>query len=163
MWTLTRDGKYTAASAYVAQIEVAPNSIMMPVVWKKRIPPNAVFSVVDSSKRVWTTDRLGRQGWPKCELCQLCKREPETTAHLMSECRYPFRFWNGTKEWLVWWTLTLLNGATTPPWKLGGARPTGLMAGAGKGLRLYLCSLLQKFGMSGKYRFLEMWLPCLPI
>jgi hypothetical protein len=44
--------------------------------------------------RVWTADRLQKRGWPNCGVCQLCKRKPESAAHLLFKCRYYLRIWN---------------------------------------------------------------------
>ena len=46
------------------------------------------------------SDRLQRQGWPNCGLCQLCNREAESGAHLFLKCRYTLRIWNGIISWL---------------------------------------------------------------
>jgi hypothetical protein len=65
------------------------------------LPLNArLFAWLILQNRVWTSVRLIRRGWPNSGPCQLCKREPETAAHLIFKCRYSVRVWNGLKEWI---------------------------------------------------------------
>ena len=101
-WKLTNNGKYSAASAYLAQFEPpTTTSFMEPTVWKNWAPPKCkIFAWLILQNRVWTADRLTRRGWPNCGLCQLCKREPETAAHIMFQCRYSIRIWGALKNWL---------------------------------------------------------------
>jgi hypothetical protein len=56
------------------------------------------FAWLILQNRTWTADRLIRSGWPNCGPCQLCKREPETAAHIIFKCRYSLRVWNRLKD-----------------------------------------------------------------
>jgi hypothetical protein len=94
-WKFTDSGLYTAASAYKAQFEGMVYSFMMEAVWKNWAPPKyKLFDWLILQNRVWTADRLQKRGWPNCGNCQLCKREPETAAHLLFKCRFSLRIWN---------------------------------------------------------------------
>lgn len=83
-WNLTANGLYSTASAYKAQFEGSIISPMPKIVWNSWAPPKCkFFAWLIIKDRVWTADRLQRRGWPNCNLCQLCKRELETAAHLL--------------------------------------------------------------------------------
>ncbi|PNT69050.1 hypothetical protein BRADI_3g48564v3 [Brachypodium distachyon] len=41
-----------------------------------------------------------RRGWPNCNLCQLCKREQQSAAHLFFKCRYSLNVWRMIRDWL---------------------------------------------------------------
>ena len=100
-WRFTNNGIYSAASAYLAQFEPQPISIMKPAVWSNWAPPKCkFFAWLILQNKVWTADRLARRGWPNCGMCQLCKREPETAAHIMFKCRYSILIWDSLKAWL---------------------------------------------------------------
>jgi hypothetical protein len=74
---------------------------MMSAVWNNWAPPKCkTFAWLILQSKVWTSDHLLRRGWPNCGPCQLCKRDPESTAHLIFKCRYSMRVWNGLKDWL---------------------------------------------------------------
>jgi hypothetical protein len=100
-WKLTNNASYSTSSAYVAQFDTPPTSFMMPAVWDNWAPPKCkTFAWLILQNRVWTADRLIRRGWPNCGPCQLCKRAPETAAHMIFQCRYSLRVWNELKDWL---------------------------------------------------------------
>ena len=100
-WKFTTSGFYTAASAYKAQFEGLTRSSMPEMVWKNWAPPKCkLFAWLVLQNRVWTADRLHRRGWPNCGLCQLCKREDESAAHLFFRCRFTIRVWNMVIAWL---------------------------------------------------------------
>ena len=115
-WRLTTNGKYTTSSAYLAQFEAPTTSIMEPAVWNNWAPPKyKLFAWLILQNKVWTADRLARRGWPNCGMCQLCKREPETAAHLMFKCRYSLRVWEGLKAWIG------LDNLDTTQWQSYGS------------------------------------------
>lgn len=100
-WNLTTNGTYSSASAYKVQFEGAVATNMKKVIWGNWAPPKCkFFAWLINKNRVWTADRLQRRGWPNCNLCQLCKREPETAAHIMFQCRFSMRIWNAVRCWL---------------------------------------------------------------
>jgi hypothetical protein len=101
VWKLSPSGEYTASSAYKAQLDDSTASKMKPAVWNNWAPPkHKFFAWLIIQDRVWTADRLERRGWPNCGLCQLCKREPETAAHIIFRCRYTLRIWTEIKTWM---------------------------------------------------------------
>ena len=74
---------------------------LKPALWNNWAPPkHKFFAWLIIQDRVWTADRLQRRGWPNCGLCQLCKREPETAAHIIFRCRYTVRIWMEIKTWM---------------------------------------------------------------
>jgi hypothetical protein len=109
-WKFTANGEYSAASAYSAQFEGMVNSLMMEAVWNSWAPPKCkLFAWLILQNRVWSADRLQKRGWPNYGNCQLCKRVPETAAHILFKCRYSLRIWNSIIHWLG---ITSVNTAT---------------------------------------------------
>ena len=101
VWNLTPNGEYSASSAYTAQFFGAESTNMMKMVWKVWAPPKVkFFAWLTLQNRHWTSDRLATRGWRNCGLCPLCKRAPETLAHLLFLCRYTIRLWGSVKNWL---------------------------------------------------------------
>jgi hypothetical protein len=100
-WILFATGTYSSSTAYIAQFTATPTSFMVSAVWANWAPPKCkTFAWLMLPNKVWTLDRLLRRGWPNCGPCQLCKREPESAAHLIFKCRYSIRVWNGLRDWL---------------------------------------------------------------
>jgi hypothetical protein len=100
-WKCSATGTYSSSTAYIAQFTASPTSFMMPAVWANWAPPKCkTFAWLILQNKVWTSDRLLQRGWPNCGPCQLCKREPESVAHLIFKCRYSIRVWNGLRDWL---------------------------------------------------------------
>lgn len=74
---------------------------MVHTIWKAWAPPKVTFFTwLATQKRIWTTDRLAKRGWPNCGLCPLCKREHESVDHLFFKCRFTIRLWGMLKDWL---------------------------------------------------------------
>ena len=59
VWKFTKDGTYTASSAYKAQFEGLTSSDMVHFVWKVWDPPRCKFSpCLVLQNIIWTSDRL---------------------------------------------------------------------------------------------------------
>ena len=100
-WKLTKDGRYSTATAYKMQFLGLTASTMPTLVWKTWAPPKCkIFAWLVLQNRVWTADRLERRGWPNCGLCKLCNQEQETAAHLLFKCRFTLRIWSSLKSWI---------------------------------------------------------------
>jgi hypothetical protein len=101
VWKLTKDGHYTAASAYKLQFFGLIHSEMNNVVWKAWAPPKCKnHAWLALQNRLWTADRLEKRGWPNCGLCPLCKQTMESANHLFVHCRFTRRIWELLKEWI---------------------------------------------------------------
>ena len=101
VWKFTKDGTYSASSAYKAQFEGLTSSDMVQSVWKMWAPPRCkFFAWLVLQNRIWTSDRLTRRGWPNCGLCPLCKQTQESAAHLFFQCRFTLRIWRIILSWL---------------------------------------------------------------
>ena len=100
-WKFTKDGIYSASSAYKAQFEGLISSDLVKSVWRAWAPPRCkFFAWLVLQNRIWTSDRLIRRGWPNCGLCPLCKQAQESAAHLLFQCRFTLRIWNDILPWL---------------------------------------------------------------
>ena len=127
-WKWTVSGEYTASSAYRAQFLGSIKMRLKPLIWKPWAPQKCKFFAWQITKnRVWTSDRLATRGWPRNDVCPLCRREHETAHHLLADCRYTKRIWSLIATWIAWpqvnpncWQTTSLVGnwwrmmATTP-------------------------------------------------
>jgi hypothetical protein len=88
-------------SAYKAQFEGTIDSYLIEAVWKNWAPPkHKLFAWHILQNRVWSVDRLQKRGGTNCDVCQLCKREHESAAHLFFKCSYTKRIWNLLISWL---------------------------------------------------------------
>lgn len=102
-WKWTANGVYSASSAYRAQFLGSVKSKLKPLIWKPWAPQKCkFFAWLISKNRVWTADRLATRGWPRNEVCPLCRREPETAHHLLATCRYTMRVWTFIATWVAW-------------------------------------------------------------
>lgn len=100
-WKLTKDGHYSAATAYSAQFLGSVDTDLPRIVWRSWAPPKCkFFAWLVINNRIWTADRLQKRGWPNCNLCPLCKQVQESAAHLLFQCRYTVRVWSMIKMWL---------------------------------------------------------------
>jgi hypothetical protein len=91
-WKLSNSGVYSSSSAYLAQFETPPTSFMVPAVCANWAPPKCKsFAWLILKNQVQTADCLIHHGWSSCGLFQLCKRELETTTHLIFQCGYSIR------------------------------------------------------------------------
>jgi hypothetical protein len=130
-WKLSNSGSYTAAAAaYKAQFEGMTNSYLMDAVWKNWAPPKVkLFAWQILQNREWMADRLQKRGWINCDVCQLCRREQETTAHILFKCRYSLRIWNALLAWLVIYIIDTSSWEamdTVKDWWLSFIYPNGI-------------------------------------
>ena len=79
-WRWTRNGKYSAKSAYIAQFNGRISSAVAKLIWKHWAPSKCKhFAWLLLQNRIWTADRLQVRQWPNNYFCQLCYRNLETT------------------------------------------------------------------------------------
>ena len=72
----------------------ASSCSFMTTVWKTWEPPKCSFFVwLAVQNNLWTSDRLAIRGWSHQPSFQLCRCHPETTRHILFECRYSRRIW----------------------------------------------------------------------
>ena len=75
IWKLTKDGHYSAATAYSAQFLGLVDSDLPQIVWATWAPPKCkFFAWLVINNRIWTADRLQKRGWPNCNMYPLCKQ-----------------------------------------------------------------------------------------
>lgn len=99
-WTDTRDGRYTAKSAYRIQCQQAPNPSFNALIWKVWAPNKLkMFMWIFLQNRLWCNDRLQRRGWPNRYFCPLCLRNLETSTHLIWSCNFPKEIWRQSARW----------------------------------------------------------------
>jgi len=100
-WKWTANGEYTTASAYRAQFLGSIKTDLHLLIWKPWAPPKCkFFAWLIIENRVWTSDRLAIRGWPRSDVCPLCRTEPESAHHLLVKCRFTKRMWRLIADWL---------------------------------------------------------------
>jgi hypothetical protein len=63
-----------------------------------------------TKNRVWIADQLRKGGWPNCRLCPFRKEATESACHLLVNCRFTKRIWQGIKSWIGITISILTNG-----------------------------------------------------
>ena len=100
-WKWTPNGEYSAASAYRAQFLGSVKTKLQLLIWKPWAPQKCkFFAWLIIKNRMWTSDRLATRGWPRNEVCPLCRREQESAHHLLVKCRYTRRVWGLIAGWV---------------------------------------------------------------
>lgn len=86
-WSLTESGDYSSSSAYCAQFIGSTTFNLKQLILKPWGPPKCIFFAwLIIRNRVWTSDRLEAQNWPRNPSCTLCRHAPETAHHILVEC-----------------------------------------------------------------------------
>jgi hypothetical protein len=99
-WKFTKDGIYTASSAYNMQFKGLVSTTYNASIWKVWAPPKCkIFAWLATQDMIWTSDSLQRRGWNNCGNCPLYNQVQESGAHLLYKCRFTLRIW---KEVLAW-------------------------------------------------------------
>ncbi|KAI4973360.1 hypothetical protein ZWY2020_029068 [Hordeum vulgare] len=95
-WKLTNDGTYSARSAYNFQFEGLVSSDMYTAVWRSWAPTKCkIFLWMALQCKILTADVLLSRGWDNNYFCPLCIRSLETTSHLLYECPWSRKVWDG--------------------------------------------------------------------
>jgi hypothetical protein len=128
IWSLTRDGEYSAKSAYSVQFEGSMKSTFPSRVWKVWAPSQCKFFLwllLQSS--AWTTDRLLMREWPNEYLCQLCRMNLATAHHMLVEWPISWQIWLEVCNWSAWPSFHLNSwpqNATIKDWYNGLSGPS---------------------------------------
>lgn len=138
-WTLTKNGCYSASSAYRIQFAASHPTFKPKCIWKSIAEPKArVFSWELANKKILTADNLQKRGWPHSAQCALCFIHPETVQHLAIGCYFTREVWTLICGWfdlnnlplmhdfddpMRWWEAS--SGSTS---KLDRRRVNGLIA-----------------------------------
>lgn len=123
IWKWTANGEYSASSAYRAPFIGSVKSELKQLIWKPWAPQKCkFFAWLVTKNRVWTSDHLATRGWPRNEVCPLCRRDPETAHHLLAGCRYTKRVWTHIAAWVAWPQLSptqwLATASTWDWWRM---------------------------------------------
>lgn len=63
-------------------------------------PKGQILCVIDNPRKDSDGGYAGKRTRINCGLCPLCRREPETSSHLLYEWRYTLRLWDLVRDWL---------------------------------------------------------------
>ena len=95
-WRWTRDGIYSACSAYDIQFggSYSASEIPAEAIWKGKAEGKCRFFMwLLNRRRIYTADRFLARGWPCSALCSLCGNAPETADHLILGCPFSRMVW----------------------------------------------------------------------
>jgi hypothetical protein len=99
-WTLSGDGVYNASSAYEAQFRGSYARFETPKIWDAHAEPKCkLFAWLALHGKLLTADLLAARGWTHDPLCLLCRRAPETAAHLCKDCPFTTAAWTLVQAW----------------------------------------------------------------
>lgn len=88
-WKLTNHREFTTVSAYKAQFLDSIKTNYVSLIWKNWAPHKCKnFAWLIIQNRVWASNRLAAHGWRHNAHCPLCRHATETSAHLLTDCRY---------------------------------------------------------------------------
>ena len=95
LWKHSKDGKFFAKSAYLANISQDPALTFLGAwIWKLDVLPKiANFLWLCIHKSVPVKDVLASRGIED-KICPFCKNQPETIEHLLRECDFARNFWH---------------------------------------------------------------------
>ena len=125
VWRWSREGVYTARSAYQTFFAGMTMASASTQIWRSRAPYSCkFFAWLVEKNRCWTADRLRRRGLAHQAACPLCDQEQETLSHLLLGCVVSREVWAwalqrwGKMDWMPtpdddliqWWT-----SRTCPP------------------------------------------------
>uniref|UniRef100_A0ACD6A3J2 Uncharacterized protein n=2 Tax=Avena sativa TaxID=4498 RepID=A0ACD6A3J2_AVESA len=100
-WRWTKDGAYSAKSAYNAFFAGSTRAPVAEQIWRSRAPYSGkFFAWLASRDRCWTGDRLERRGLPRPAACPLCDQQQESIRHLLVGCVVAREVWAWTlRHW----------------------------------------------------------------
>jgi len=94
-WKLSQSGSYSIKSAYAACFVGSIRFASWRRIWKSWAPLRCKFFLwLANKQRIWTADRLAKQGLPHQAACPLCDQEQETAQHLFLTCVFTQQCWS---------------------------------------------------------------------
>lgn len=88
-WKQSKDGTYSAASAYEACFFGRIPRPLLAATWEVKSEGKICFFLwLLIQNRLWTADRLQARGWPHQDNCAFCDQQLENANHLFLESTY---------------------------------------------------------------------------
>ena len=98
MWKHTHDGNLSFKDAYQYHCEIGQNISWAKITWNKSIPPSKYLMVWRSlHNKLPTDENLSSRGCQFPSIYCLCRKEQETTNHLLLTCDFAKLIW----KWLA--------------------------------------------------------------
>lgn len=99
-WSGGPGGAYSASSAYKMQFQEIGPTCFRQLLWKPWAPNKLkIFMWLLYLDHLWCNDRLQRRGWPNGYFCPLCRRNLETSVHLIWHCPFSLQVWAKVASW----------------------------------------------------------------
>uniref|UniRef100_A0ACD5UP66 Uncharacterized protein n=1 Tax=Avena sativa TaxID=4498 RepID=A0ACD5UP66_AVESA len=123
-WRFGSKSTYSARSAYQLHFIGAMSTGYKKLIWKGWAPARCKFFIWTLMlDRVLTADKLLQRGWDNDYFCPLCRRNLETTSHLLAECPFSIEVWKRMSAYFKTKALSPQTGwARSLPSKSGIAR-----------------------------------------
>jgi hypothetical protein len=87
-WNFKADGQYSTKSAYEAQFAGAFPDFEWKQMWHAKVENKCKFhSWPLLQKKLWTADRLSKYGGDADIICQLCRTQPESVLHMVTQLK----------------------------------------------------------------------------
>jgi hypothetical protein len=98
-WKWTREGQYSASSAYDIQFQGAVPSFKTSTIWQAKTEPKCkFFAWLAALGKALTSDNLLKKNWPADPFCPLCFCQTEMVDHLFTECNFTEAVWDRTTQ-----------------------------------------------------------------
>jgi hypothetical protein len=128
-WKWSRDGVYSAKSAYQVQFKGTYCTFNQKSIWRATTEgKHRLFGWLLVQNKILTADCLLARNWPCDPVCSLCDQEFETAAHICLQCVYAQQVWVLVSFWtdgFIHVPRLLKNGGTTLCWGSEGRTEEG--------------------------------------
>jgi hypothetical protein len=100
-WNLKADGQYSTKSAYEAQFTGAFPDFEWKQMWHAKVESKCKFhSWLLLQNKLWAADRLSKYRRDADIICQLCRTQPESVLHMITQCSYSRSVWMALASWM---------------------------------------------------------------
>jgi hypothetical protein len=95
------NGAYSAKSAYNIQIVGTFAEFGWADLWKAKTENKCKFlNWLLLQNKVWSADQIIKFGGQTNPICQLCRTQPESVMHMLTECSYAKAVWQALQLWI---------------------------------------------------------------
>ncbi|KAF8779733.1 hypothetical protein HU200_002318 [Digitaria exilis] len=96
-WRFSANGTYSSSSAYRIQFVAAFPDHDWQRLWKTKAENKCkFFGWLILQNKLWTADRILKNGGQANAICTLCRSTPESAVHMMAGCSYSIQVWTSS-------------------------------------------------------------------
>ena len=95
VWVEAKDGSFAVKRLY-GELEQRRGMVFpSKVIWNAWVPPKVgIFASEATWNKILTLDNVQKRGWAVAKRCYLCKKEEESTDHLLIHCDLTHDLWH---------------------------------------------------------------------